>query len=561
MSESGLMAVILQAAKEKGLEKEVLIETLEDAMQSAAKKHFGQQRHIEAKFDPVAGIVELFHTVSVVENIGDLAEAVNQIPLQDALQRGMDVQVGDELVFQVFYRDADAEAAKAQDAQYGDILKLTTFRRSFGRIAAQTAKQVLLQKTREVERENVYREYTGRVGEIITGVCKRLEHGNLIVSLDRVEAVLPMREQIPRESYRAGDRVQAYVLDVLRESRGPQIILSRVVPDFVRKLFESEVPEMNEGIVFIEAVAREPGRRCKVAVSSKLADVDPVGACVGIRGSRIQPIIQELRGEKMDIVEYSSDPARFVYAALAPAEVSRVIVDESNRSMEIVVPDGQLSLAIGRHGQNVRLAVQLTGWKLDINSASRVEELRNLSRQSLGALPAVSEILMETLYAHGFRMAKDIVAASDALLAQVPGLDISLVPLLKEQASARLPADNALLEEFERQKEQQQLRDWKSHNPESLTDDQRMLLLRGVTTETVPALKAAGYKTVQSIAEETDLHKLANILGVNLRSAQQVRVSAERYVTMESKRVREGESSTASFEKESASSPAGTFST
>src|SRR5919106_4190513 len=367
-----LNLVLDQVAKDKGIERSVLVATLEDAMKTAAKKHFGQDRNLEARYEPEKGVVELFQAITVVEEIVDPIQAVNQITLAEARAKGMEVEAGDELVFQIFYRDEDAAEAKAQDDQYGDILKLKTFRRGFGRIAAQPAKRVILQRTRDAERENVYNEFKDRKGEIITGIARRFERGNIIVDLGRAEAVMPVREQVPRETYRPGDRVQAYVLDVLRESRGPQIILSRASVSLLTKLFEMEVPEISEGIVKIEAAAREPGGRAKIAVSSRDPDVDPVGACVGMKGSRVQAVVQELRGEKIDIVPYSEDAIRFVINALAPAEVADVRVDEESRTMEVLVPDDQLSLAIGKRGQNVRLAAKLSGWKLDIKSESRL---------------------------------------------------------------------------------------------------------------------------------------------------------------------------------------------
>ena len=303
-----LNLVLDQVAKDKGIERGVLIATLEDAMKTAAKKHFGQDRNLEAKYDPDKGVVELFQAIVVVDEITDPVQAVNQILLGEARKKGMEVEAGDELVFQIFYRDEDAAEAKAQDDQYGDILRLKTFRRGFGRIAAQTAKQVILQRTRDAERENVFNEYKDRKNEIVTGIARRFERGNIIVDLGRAEAVLPVREQVPRETYRPGDRVQAYVLDVLRESKGPQIVLCRASVNLLTKLFEMEVPEIAEGIVVIEAAAREPGGRAKIAVSSRDSDVDPVGACVGMKGSRVQAVVQELRGEKIDIVPYDEDP-------------------------------------------------------------------------------------------------------------------------------------------------------------------------------------------------------------------------------------------------------------
>jgi len=434
--------ILTQVAKDKGIEKSTLLSSLEEAMRTAAKKHFGQERQLEAQYNPEKGVVEISQVISIVEENVDPLNAVNELTLQQARQKGLDVQVGDELVFQIFYRDEDASEAKAQDERCGDILGLRTFRRGFGRIAAQTAKQVLRQRTRDVERENVYNEYKDRRNEIVTGIARRLERRNLIVDLGRAEAVLPEREQVPREVYRPGDRVQAYVVDVLRESKGPQIVLSRTAVNLLVKLFEMEVPEITEGIVVIEAAAREPGRRAKIAVSSREPDVDPVGTCVGMKGSRVQAVVQELRGEKIDIIPWDEDPARFVCAALAPAEVSRVIIDESNRAMEIVVPDDQLSLAIGRHGQNVRLAAQLTGWKLDINSETRVKEMREFAAKSLGALPGMNEVLVETLYAHGFRQAKDIAEALPEVLVQIPGLEAVNMEALQKAAEEQCIVDS-----------------------------------------------------------------------------------------------------------------------
>jgi transcription termination/antitermination protein NusA len=527
--------VLTQVAKDKGIDKAILVATLEDAMKTAAKKHFGQERNLEAKFEAEKGVVEIFQAIQVVDKIEDPIQAVNQMQVEQAASRGMEVQHGDELVFQIFYRDEDAAEAKAQDEQYGDILGLKTFRRGFGRIAAQTAKQVLLQRTRDVERENVFNEYKDRKGEIVTGIARRLERGNLIVDLGRAEAVLPVREQVPREVYRPGDRVQAFVLDVLRESKGPQIILSRASVNLLTKLFEMEVPEIAEGIVVIEAAAREPGRRSKIAVSSRDGDVDPVGACVGIKGSRVQAVVQELRGEKIDIVEFDEDPARFVCAALAPAEVSRVIIDEANHAMEIIVPDDQLSLAIGRSGQNVRLAWQLTGWKLDINSESRVKEMRDFADRSLGSLPGVSELLVETLYAHGFRMAKDVAEANPEVLAQIPGLDANKVPAMQETARTRMVADAVELEQLERDREARRLEEQRKH-PDDLTQDERLIRVTGIGSSNLQSFKLAGYGTVEDVVKEADLTRLGNVSGIGIKKARQVKSAAERYLQEEAKK-------------------------
>ncbi|HME90220.1 MAG TPA: transcription termination factor NusA [Myxococcaceae bacterium] len=529
-----LNLVLDQVAKDKGIDRRVLIATLEDAMKTAAKKHFGQDRNLEAKYDPEKGVVELFQAITVVPEITDPVQAVNQLTLAEARKKGMEVEAGDELVFQIFYRDEDAAEAKAQDDQYGDILKLKTFRHGFGRIAAQTAKQVILQRTRDAERENVYNEYKEHKDTIVTGVARRFERGNIIVELSRAEAVLPVREQVPRETYRAGDRVQAYVVDVLRESKGPQIILSRASVNLLTKLFEMEVPEIAEGIVVIEAAAREPGGRAKIAVSSRDSDVDPVGACVGMKGSRVQAVVQELRGEKIDIVPWDEDPARFVCSALAPAEVSRVIIDEANHAMELIVPDDQLSLAIGRRGQNVRLAAQLTGWKLDINSETRVKEMREFANRSLGALPGVTEMLIETLYAHGFRQAKDVAEASPEVLAQIPGIDVSRIPAMQEAAKSQMIDDAAELARMEYEREQARLIEARRH-PDELSQQERLARVRGIGEKTIDQLATAGYNTVEDIANEKDIAKLGDAPGIGIKKARQIKSAAENYLLEESK--------------------------
>jgi N utilization substance protein A len=466
--------------------------------------------------------------------VTDPVQAVNQLTVAEAQQRGMDVQPGDDLVFQVFYRDEDAAEAKAQDDQYGDILKLKTFRRGFGRIAAQTAKQVIVQRNRDAERENVFNEYKDRKSEIVTGIARRFERGNIIVDLGRAEAVLPVREQVPRETYRAGDRVQAFVLDVLREAKGPQIILSRASVNLLTKLFEMEVPEISEGIVVIEAAAREPGGRAKIAVSSRDSDVDPVGACVGMKGSRVQAVVQELRGEKIDIVTWDEDPARFVCAALAPAEVSRVIIDEANHAMEIIVPDDQLSLAIGRRGQNVRLAAQLTGWKLDINSESRVREMREFANKSLGSLPGMTEMLIETLYAHGFRQARDVAEVSPEVLAQIPGMDPARIPAVQEAARARMGEDAVELARLEYEREQARQAEARRH-PDELSPKERLMRVRGTNEKTVESLMSSGYGTVEDVAGEQDLAKLGDVPGVGIKKARQLKGAAENYLLEEQK--------------------------
>ncbi|MFZ4736330.1 MAG: transcription termination factor NusA [Bradymonadia bacterium] len=420
-NEFNLNHVIEQVAKDKGIDRKSLQETLEQAILQAAKKVFGQERNIEAQFNNEKGSVELFQIMTVVDEVDD---AYNEMTLEEAREHGLEAELGEELLFQIFYLPIDAEEARNQDERYGDILQIKSQRQSFGRIAAQTAKQVIMQRMREAERDKIYDEFIDRKGALITGIVRRFERGNIIVDLGRqdAEAILPVREQVPRESYRPGERIQAYVLDVARNARGPQIVLSRTSPGLLIKLFEMEVPEIYEGIVRIECAAREPGSRAKIAVSSRDGDVDPVGACVGMKGSRVQAVVQELRGEKIDIVPYSEDPARFVCNAIAPAEVVKVLIDEDNFTMELIVADDQLSQAIGRRGQNVRLASQLTGWKIDIHSESKIRELEDEARQALAALEGVTVDHVDTLWRLGYRSLDQIAQTAEEELANIPGI-------------------------------------------------------------------------------------------------------------------------------------------
>lgn len=338
--------IIDQVVKDKGIDRDVLIDALESAVLTAANKKFRNTRDLEAHFNPDIGEVEVFEFVTVVDEVID---SYKEIDINEAREIDPDVEIGDSLGMMM-------EAG------------------SFSRIAAQTAKQVIIQKVRDAEREGVYSEFKDRIGEVVNGIVRRYERGDLIVDLGRAEALLPNREQVPRENYRQSDRVRAYISEVKMSAKGPQIILSRTHPGLLISLFSAEVPEIAEGIVEIKAAVREPGSRAKIAVLSHDVDVDPVGACVGMRGSRVQNVVTELRGERIDIIPWTHDPARFACAALAPAEVSRVYIDDEDKSMEIIVPDDQLSLAIGKKGQNVRLAAKLIGWRIDIKSETRAQE-------------------------------------------------------------------------------------------------------------------------------------------------------------------------------------------
>jgi len=340
--------------KEKGIDKQVVLEALEQAVLSAANKKYRNTRDLEAHFNEEVGEVELFEFVTVVDEVVD---SYKEIDLEEAREVDPDVEIGDSLGMKMDASD-------------------------FTRIAAQTAKQVIIQKVREAERETIYNEFISRKGELINGIVRRYEKGDLIVDLGRAEAVLPHTEQAPREVYRQGDRIKALITKIEMTGKGPQIILSRTNPLVLAELFEAEVPEIAEGVVEIKGVVRETGSRSKIAVYSHDNNVDPVGACVGMRGARVQNVVSELRGEKIDIIPWSEDIARFACNALAPAVVSKIYIVEETKSMEIIVADDQLSLAIGKRGQNVRLAARLTGWKIDIKSETRAAEAEMLEYAS-----------------------------------------------------------------------------------------------------------------------------------------------------------------------------------
>ncbi|MFM8313044.1 MAG: transcription termination factor NusA [Deltaproteobacteria bacterium] len=391
---SELGRVIEQVEKDKSIDKAILIEALESALVMAAKKKYGIDKEIEAHFNEELGEIELFQFKTVVEQVDDDG---TEISYEEAKELDPDVSAGDSIG-----------------------VKLDT--NQFGRIAAQTAKQVIIQKVRDAERDIIYNEFNIRKGEVVHGECRRVEKGCVVVNLGRTDAILPTREQIPGESFRPHDRVVGYLIDVQQTPRGPKIVLSRTCPELLIQLFKQEVPEVNEGIVQIKSAAREPGMRAKIAVVSTDPDVDPVGACVGVKGSRVQNVVQELRGEKIDIVPWEEDETRFVCNALAPAEVIKVRVDEDNHSMDIVVADNQLSLAIGKRGQNVKLASMLTGWKLDIVSESKMSQRQDDAKELLKIIEGVNDTLAQSLYQYGFTMEQ--LANNDvAVIATVPGFN------------------------------------------------------------------------------------------------------------------------------------------
>ena len=391
-----LKRVIDQVSREKGVDREVLIKTLEEAVKAAAKKKLGPNYDLEVTFNDEMGEIEVFEFKQVVEKV---TEEDLEVSLEEAHEIDPESQVGDSLGIKM---DTD----------------------EFGRIAAQSAKQVIMQRLREAERNLVYGDYKDRRGEIVHGIVQRFDKGGIIVNLGRTEAELPLKEQIPKESYKQGDRIRAYILDVKQFSRGPQIVLSRTHPNFLSALFENEVPEIAEGIVTIVQVAREPGSRAKIAVTSRDSDVDPVGACVGMKGSRVQAVVQELRGEKIDIVPWDPESSKFICNALAPAEIIRVIVEEENHTMEVVVPDDQLSLAIGKRGQNVRLASKLSGWHLDVTSETNYNKALKDAYDSLMRIEGVGEKTALDLYQSGYKSSREVAEAkSSELIAQMKDMD------------------------------------------------------------------------------------------------------------------------------------------
>jgi N utilization substance protein A len=394
-----LLQIADAVAREKSIEKQIVLDAMADAIQKAARSRYGQETNIRADINPQTGEMKLQRLMEVVETVEDLAK---QISVKSARERNPDAEVGDYI----------AEQLPPMD---------------FGRIAAQSAKQVIVQKVREAERDRQFDEYKDRVGEIVNGTVKRVEYGNVIVDLGRGEAIIRRDELIPRENFKYGDRVRAYVYDVRREQRGPQIFLSRTHPQFMAKLFTMEVPEIYDGIIEIKSVARDPGSRAKIAVISRDSSIDPVGACVGMRGSRVQAVVGELQGEKIDIIPWSPSAASFIVNALQPAEVAKVVLDEDAERIEVVVPDDQLSLAIGRRGQNVRLASQLTGWDIDIlteqeESERRQKEFLERSTLFMEALN-VDEMVGQVLASEGFTSVEEVAYVDANDIATIDGFD------------------------------------------------------------------------------------------------------------------------------------------
>ena len=409
-----LLRVAETVAQEKGISPGEVLDAMEQAVQTAARRKYGLEHEIRAEIDRRSGDIRLYRVLEVAEPVEDYTR---QIGLEDAQMRHPAAQIGDQI--------------------YDPLPPI-----DLGRIAAQSAKQVIVQRVREAERERQYNEYKDRIGEIVVGEVKRVEHGNVLVDLGRAEAIVRRDELIPRELFRPKDRIRAFLYDVRHELRGPQIFLSRTHPGFMEKLFEQEVPEIYDGIIEIKACARDPGSRAKIAVISKDSGIDPVGACVGMRGSRVQAVVQELGGEKVDIIPWSPDPATFVVNGLAPAEVSKVVLDPDAKRIEVIVPDQMQHIAIGRRGQNVRLASQLTGWDIDIVSDSddrerRQREFRELTEMFIEALN-VEEVIAQLLVTEGFTSVQDVAFTKTEELAEIEGFDEEIAEALKERAQAFL---------------------------------------------------------------------------------------------------------------------------
>jgi len=452
-----LLQIADAVAREKTIDRAIVIEAMEDAIQKAARSRYGAETDIRAEIDPKTGDIRLQRLMEVVETVDEVAI---QISIEDARARNPAAQVGDFI----------SEPLPPVD---------------FGRIAAQSAKQVIMQKVRDAERDRQYEDFKDRIGEIVNGTVKRVEYGNVIVDLGRAEAIIRRDELIPRENFRYGDRVRAYVYDVRREQRGPQIILSRTHPQFMANLFTMEVPEIYDGIIELKSVARDPGSRAKIAVLSNDSSIDPVGACVGMRGSRVQAVVGELQGERIDIIPWSPDAATFIVNALQPAEVAKVVLDEDAERIEVVVPDDQLSLAIGRRGQNVRLASQLTGWDIDIltedeESERRQKEFVDRTELFVEALD-VDEMVAQLLASEGFANVDEVAFVERDEVAAIEGFDEETAEELQLRAREYLDALEAAQDE-----ERKKL---------GVADD--MMEVPGMTTAMMVALGKEDVKTVE----------------------------------------------------------------
>ena len=469
-----LLQVADAVAREKNIEREEVLDAMEQAIQKAARSRYGFEHDIRAEIDRRSGEIHLARYLRVVEEVEE---------------EGRDVLL------------PDAQRIKA-DAVLEEFLVEPLPPIDFGRIAAQTAKQVIVQKVRDAERERYFNEYKDRVGEVVNGLVKRAEYGTVTVEIGRAEAVIRRDELLPREQFKNGDRVRACIMDVRREVRGPQIFLSRAHPTFMAKLFAQEVPEIYDGIIEIKSVARDPGSRAKIAVISHDGSIDPVGACVGMRGSRVQAVVQELQGEKIDIIPWSEEDATFVVNALAPAEVSKVVLDPDRQRIEVVVPDDQLSLAIGRRGQNVRLASQLTGWDIDIltedeESERRNKEINERSERFIEALD-VDDVIARLLIEEGFSSIEEVAFVELGELTEIQGFDEDIAEELQNRARLFLEAEGRALEE----------------KVQALGVEDEMLAVEGLSLRMVIALAEADVRTRDDLADLAG-DELQEIVGVS----------------------------------------------
>jgi N utilization substance protein A len=456
-----LLQIADAVAREKTIDKKIVIEAMEDAIQKAAKSRYGAENDIRCEIDAKTGEARLTRVLAVVEAVENDATQIN---LEDAKKRN-------------------------PQAQIGDLIAETLPPLEFGRVAAQNAKQVIVQKVREAERDRQFSEYKDRVGEIANGTVKRVEYGNVIVDLGRAEGIIRRDEMIPRENVRLGDRIRAYIYDVRREQRGPQIFLTRARSEFMAKLFAQEVPEIYDGVVEIKSVARDPGSRAKIAVISKDSSIDPVGACVGMRGARVQAVVNELQGEKVDIIQWNPDAASFIVNALAPAEVTKVVLDEDSNRIEVVVPEAQLSLAIGRRGQNVRLASQLTGWDIDIlteqeESERRQKEFAERTQLLMESLD-VDEVIAQLLVTEGFATIEEVAFVDLSEISHIEGFDENTAQEIQNRAREYLEQQEA-----ERDAKRREL---------GVADD--LAEVQGMTTAMMVALGESGIKTVEDFAD------------------------------------------------------------
>lgn len=522
-AESGLKRVITTVSRDKNLDKEVIVDALEQAMIHAARRVFGPSADLEAHYNEELDEIELFQFRTVVED-DDVANEEIEIALADATKLDPESVMGDSI------------GVKVDTA-------------GFGRIAAQSAKQIIVQKVRDAERAQIYEEYKDRVGEILSGHVRRIERGNIIIDLGRNEAVIPIREQVPTEKFRVKDRIQGFVLEVKRSSRGPQIVMSRAHPGFLVALFEQAVTEIYDGIVAIESAARDPGYRSKIAVHSKDPSVDPVGACVGMKGQRVQSVVQELNGEKIDIISYDSDPARMVCNALAPAVVSKVIVDEEGHSMEVIVAEDQLSLAIGKRGQNVRLAAQLTGWRLDIKSEAKLEQEMLGVKELLASIEGLGLMRAGILVNEGVTTPAEVAELGPRALERMLNLDeedaekivenaknFDMSSYEKEAAKRRQISDETLEllanasaapdEVLEETKVVDQVDNQLTQRVEVFVN------VPGVGEAGAHALAEAGYGTLGDVIADS-VEEISNKTGLALGIARTVQIAVDRYLQSE----------------------------